>query len=369
MKTLLDLEMIENDEEENLDEIMQVVEKYSLETNDIKTKDSIEEKILYIDHIMQDFGESPSTLDIRTSITSLVNQYFVSAKNESKKENFEFFNKSLDYIIKFSKSVSYEDDEYITTYKNILSPLMHLKQRHLYRVDVTDYNKAGTLALSHFDILNSNWISKIKDETNELGKNIIDEWDIELFFETNETEAHKPLEFLYQFIEILNSFPGVKVKIENIIIGSLKAKLKTTFENVTSKEEVKELLEGTKKFVKGKLEKEFEESQKIKKESEKIDVEKELLLQEIEQNASLDSAYLKAIEIQSAEEELKKKKLENAILQLDLMNKGFQALSELLAKGIITQKHFEMSIKGLPFISVKGGILFEGGSLDSIDKK
>jgi hypothetical protein len=368
MKTLLDLEMIENEKEDNLDEIMQVVEKYSLETNDIETKDSIEGKILFIDRIIQDSEEKSSNSNIRSSITSLLKQYFVSAKKESKRENFEFFNKSLDYIIQFSKSVPYESDDFINKYKNILSPVKHLKERRMYLVDTNDYNKAGTIALTHYEILNSNWISKSKVESKDSAEQVIDEWEIEMFFEVNETEAHKPMEFLYQFIEILNSIPGVKIKIESLTIGSLKAKLKATFKNMASKEEVKELLESTKKFAKGKLEKEFDESQKVKKETEKIDAEKELLLQEIEQKASLDTAYLRALEIQSAEEDLKRKRLENSILQLELMKKGFQALSELLAKGIISQKHFEMSIKGLPFISFKGGILLEGGSLDSIDK-
>lgn len=236
-------------------------------------------------------------------------------------------------------------------------------------VDISSYQKAGTIALTHFDIVNSSYLyafdsSMVDTNTNK----VIDEWKIDLFFDLEVSESHKPLEFIYQFIEILNSIPGVKVTISDIIIGSLGVKLKAVFESVSSKEEVKEILESTKKFTKGKLEKDFEETEKIKKEGEKIEMEKKLLLQEIDSKGSLDTAYLKSLEIQAAEEDLKRKKLENAVLQVELIHKGAQAFSELLARGIISQKHFEMAINDIMFISINNGKLSTGEIIDTIDK-
>ena len=95
MRTMLDLEMIENEQENSLNEIMGVVEKYSLETNDTEMKDLIQDKILFIDRLLQDFEEAdPKILGFRSSISSLVRQYFVPADKESNKENFELFNLS-----------------------------------------------------------------------------------------------------------------------------------------------------------------------------------------------------------------------------------------------------------------------------------
>ncbi len=368
-ENLIDLEVIDNEDENPIEEIMSTVERYSLVNQEYEVKDKIEKQILHLERIMQDMAEENSSKQnsLNKSINELLKEYSLSFVKKQSKDTIELLSKSLNSIIQFSQNAKMREADYIIQNSRILSPKLYLQSKGYQRADFEKYCQAATVTLTHFDIANSNWLYFSDIKMSDKNETYFDSWDLELFFDLPIEDSHKPLEFLYQFIEILNSINGVKVKIEDISIGSLRAKLKVLYENARSKEEVKELLESSVKFAKGKLEKDFEESEKLKKEAEKIDIEKKLLIQELESNTSIENAYKKSLEIQSAEEDLRKKKLENALLQIELMEKGSDALAELLAKGFISQKQFELMIKGLSFIKISDNKLLPGESLDVID--
>ena len=193
------------------------------------------------------------------------------------------------------------------------------------------------------------------------------DWIIELNFDTKKGENHKPLEFINTFIEGLNTIPGVKVTLEDIKIGSIQARLKAVFDDVTNKEEVKEVLESARKFAKGKLERDYAEVEKSISETQKNQIEKEILEENLKYIKSEENKELKKLESESIKYDIERKRLENERMKLQLFKERNDLLKELLADGFIQQKDLEILIKGIPFLKIENGTLTVGENIDIID--
>ena len=120
---------------------------------------------------------------------------------------------------------------------------------------------------SHITTLKNERLRVIEENRREIEK-LSSPLEIELYL--SDTKDSKSLQTLSIFIECLNSIEGTDVTIVEIRKGSIISQLKLFFQSPDAKKQAIELLESTKKFAIGKLEKEYSESEKLKKETEKI---------------------------------------------------------------------------------------------------
>ncbi len=200
-------------------------------------------------------------------------------------------------------------------------------------------------------------------------KNILkDEWILELNFDTANKNNHKPLEFIHTMIEALSTIEGVNVTLEDIKIGSIKARLKVVFDDLRGKEEFKDVVESSFKFAKGKLEKAQIENEKIETEKAKNLIENDILVTNLNTLNSPELRELKRLESESLKYDVERKKIENEMLNLELFRKKKDMIKELLAEGIIDQDKFEMLINGVSFMKVDNGEIKIGENIDVIDK-
>ncbi|MGY6741303.1 MAG: hypothetical protein ACXIUQ_01105 [Cecembia sp.] len=347
MITTVDLELLEIGNGKNpFEELIARVERLSLEGKLDVRKEDVEKTILFLERKYQDFSDSDE--DKSMVIIQAVNanlQLFEHGNQKSFADIFENLNQ-LKYVV---------DD---LTVSNKLIPTNYLITSYLQK---NPSNKSGftfkSLQKAYSAIFN-NFISSQKE---------IQEWIIELDFEVDINERHKTLEFIHLFIEVLNSIEGVQFTLEDIKVGSIKAKIKAVFDDVTSKEEVKELLESTKLFAKGKLEKEFNESEKLESERHKNEIEADILKENLNEIKSDDFKEVKKLELESLKLDVERKQLENEQKKIELFAKKKKILQELLSEGIIQQKQFKMLINGLPFLGIQNGQLIIGENIDIID--
>lgn len=370
MEVIIDLDLIDDGEENPFEKIASYIEKASLvgkisdkEKNSLMTKTlSLERKLLDLSE--SEYKEANIILKEAYSIASVASKIAEVDANDVTTFALQQGMQCLNNVVKIV--IGKKEDEIKSHFKTI-SPKAYLTSKKKLKVTRTELTQALTIASTRFGIFHSAKGISHKVLGDFQNSDYEDEWSIDLIFNTNKFENHVPLDFIYQFVEILNKIDGVKVIIEEIKIGSIKAKLKVLFEEASSKEEVKELLESSRKFAKAKLEKDYEEQEKIKAEKNKIDVEKEILREQLRQDTSIESDYRRALEIQSMEEDLQSKRLENISKRMQLLKESRDLYKELLADGYISQKDFEMLIKEISFMKINDGRLEIGESTDIID--
>ncbi len=169
------------------------------------------------------------------------------------------------------------------------------------------------------------------------------EWTCEILLSSK--NENNSLYFLWLLIDIISRIEGVKIKMDDIKSGSILAKLKLLFNNIKAKNDVIDLLNSTRKYAEGILEKDFELKEKSKKETEKIVAEKDKILFDI------DNAKRKLeLELLSLELDVEKKKLENEKMQLDIFSAKKNLYSQLLAENIINVEEFSLAINKQPLL-------------------
>ncbi|MEM9390080.1 MAG: hypothetical protein AAGA02_06375 [Bacteroidota bacterium] len=169
------------------------------------------------------------------------------------------------------------------------------------------------------------------------------------------------------FLACFNQIDGLKVEIESIKKGSIKAKLKGYFESDEAKKDGEKILGGVRKLAESKLEKEYTEMQKVQAEKKKTEVETEKLKRESE----LRSKELEAFEMLEKKQELENKLLELKVRreELQLFQEQVKTLEDLLAKEIISAEHFKMLINGLPFLIFNNNTIEVGASFKELIQK
>lgn len=349
METIVDLALLDENEENPFEKIMSLVERAKLSGMDVKELYTIENAVLMMERHLQDISEESDEkyFAISNGVAKVVNASCRIFEEDNTEETIGLMGKTLDAMEKVMTVSMYANPYQVVRKLDMISPVKILAKKHKTKVSINELKNAFIEGIDNYSFLNTDLHSAIaENEENAYQKEI---WDIELNFETPKYENHRPLDFIHTFIEILNKIDGVTVFIDEVKIGSLKAKLKVIFENAKSKEEIKELLESSKKFAKGKLEKEYEDSLLKKTEREKAEVEKSLAEEELKNIRSLETGYLKSLEIEAKEQEVKRRKLENLKLELELFKQKKDMLAELLSDGLINQRDYEILIKGLPF--------------------
>ncbi len=354
---IIDLDLIDSNDENIFDDLMSAVEKLNLAGANKETSDKLENIVLSIERKLQDFSDinQEKASIAYATVRTVMAEYSRVLLNDN---SFETVGIAIDALSCINSSMRVESD-----FKSIEHVAGQLSIRRNLRGSVSsieNIRKAAFIGVASVESEHKN-ITQLFDTTDELV------WDIQMIFETERFEEHKALEFIYRFVEILSQLEGVQIEVNEIKKGSIIAWLKSYFKSSKSKQDAAEVLESARKFASGKLEKEYEEKEKLKAEKEKIDIEKKLLQHELESNSDIDSLYLNALKIRHAEEDLKRKQLENAKLSLEVLKDSREAFAELLADGFISQGDFKILINQLPFLEKKEGKLIIGET--SIIKK
>lgn len=350
---IIDLDLIDEGNDGNIfDNLMSTIEKLSISGAASKEySKKFEDIVLSIERKVQDLSDVDDTkasgvyIQLRNVMTEYKN--VIIHDNSS-----EMLNNTIYALSTINNS--------IYDYKNlprIINQLSIKRNLHGNEWSLENIKKASFIGLASLDYDTIN-INKL------ISEKFIDSWNIDMVFKTLEYKGHKPLEFIYQFAEILNNIEGVKIEIEKIEKGSIITRIKAFFTTEKSKKNAADVLESARKFAEGRLEKDYEEKEKMKSEKEKIELEKQILQQEIDENTNLDSLYLTAIHIKQAEEDLKRKKLENIKLSLEVLKDSRELFTELLAEGFVSQDDFKILINEIPFLEKIDGKLTIGESIE-----
>ena len=346
----IDLNVLELGEDENpFEKLAAKIEQLNLQGADPDKTGVLEQQVLFLERKYQDLQDT----DLEKAKVLL----------QACKANILMLDSdvihSFDAIKKNINSITHVTMGMLHSKKSDVSSLLLskiLKEKF--------HNSSSISAIALYDVFNSTF------NTSSVENIIVEplEWLIELNFKTDKKENHKPLEFIHTFIEGLNTIPGVRVTLEDIKIGSIQAKIKAIFDDVTSKEEVKEVLETARKFAKGKLEKEYYEGEKASSETQKNKIEFQILEENLLNLKSEENKELKKLQSESIRYDIEKKQLENERLKIQLFKERKELLKELLVDGFIQQKDLELLIKGIPFLKIENGRLTAGESTDIIDK-
>lgn len=347
---IIDLDLIDNSDENIFDDLMSAVERLNIQNGNHGVSE-LETIVLSIERKIQDLSDKNDNRGITTYgyVKRVLSEYTLILNNDNSSDTVNITREALSHL-NFSIDPSALD---FNNLQNVVDKLSIQKNLRGNISSLSNIKKAACIGLASlsYDTLN---IGEL------VGDVYYKSWDIEMQFENQDFDEHKPLNFIYQFIEILSKIEDVKLQLEDIKKGSIIAKIKAYFKSEKSEKDVAEVLESARKFASGKLEKEFEEKEKLKSEKEKIDLEKQILIQQIETTTSLDALYSTALQIRHSEEDLKRKKLENLKLSLELLRDSRDTFSELLADGFVSQADFKILINEIPFLQKIDGKLVIG---------
>lgn len=346
---LIDLNILELGEGKNpFDELASKLESLSLQGSDAGNIEKLEQTILFIERKYQDLQD----VDIEKAkvLIQAVNANLLLVEAHEL-NSLEIMSQNLECIKKISVELIASEIPNADSF--ILGNFLRTKHGFSSKISISELSNA-------FD-------SVFKSEISHINESKV-EWLLELNFKTDEDANHRPLEFIHTFIEGLNTIPGVKVTLEDIKTGSIHAKIKAVFDTATSKEEVKEILESAKKFAIGKLEKEFSEVEKANSETQKNLLETQILQENLQELKSEESKEFKRLETESIRYDIERKRIENERLKIQLVKERKEMLKELLSEGFISQKEFEIIIKGIPFLKIENGTITVSENIDVIDK-
>lgn len=344
----IDISLLELGEGKNpFDELASKIERLSLEGSQKADTSKLEETLLFIERKFQDLQD----VDQRKAKVLMqavnANILMLEAKDFF---SIDLVSRNLEHIKDISIGLS--NFEINDTESYMLGDIIRHNNGSVSKISIYDLNQC-------YNTVFNRTIKKIANKT---------EWLIELNFETSKVDNHKPLEFINTFIEGLNTIPGVQVVLEDILIGSIQAKVKVTFDDEVSKEEAKEVLEGARQFAKNKLEVEYPEFEKSNSETLKNNTESELLQDKLLYLRSDENKEFRKLENDSLRYDVERKRLENEKLKLQVFKERKELLKELLSDGFISQKEMELLIKGISFIKIENGKLFVGENISVIDK-
>jgi hypothetical protein len=345
-RIIIDLNILELDAGRNpFDEFASRLEKLNLAGADPSDIEKLERKLLFIERKCQDLQEvnKEKAMVLLQAVNANLLMMDSSAVN-----SIEAIAKNLETIE--NASVDLSNNEVVNPETLKISNFFLSSPHHGSNVDIRDVSDAF-----------NNIFRKYQRSA------AADEWIMELNFETRNLEHHKPLEFIYTFIEAVKTIPGVTINLEEIKVGSIKAKIRVVFDDRTSKEEVKELFENVKEIVADK----FTRGPTAMDENtatENAETELRITDEKIKDRISDKSKEVEKLETESLRYDLERKKIENERLKLKLFKERKELLKELLSDGLIAQNHLEMLIKGIPFIRIENGNLIIGENIDVIDR-
>lgn len=347
----IDLNILEYSEGRDLfEELASRIEQLSIEGTNAEEIENLEKTLLFIERQFQDFQDTDSEKAKVVGQAVAANIVMLDAGQPAPLALMKRNLASIKNVcVGLTTSQIVDSDSYLLG--------------NIIRHDNLQKGKKGTITITE---LSNAFNSVFNSPKEKLYANEI-EWIIDLSFKTTKENNHKPLEFIHILIEGLNTIPGVKVTLEDIKIGTIQAKIKAIIDGVSSKEEVKEVLESARKFAKGKLEKEFSEIQKSDSETQKNQIESKILEETLQNLLSDGNKELKKLESESLKYDIERKKLENDRLKLQLFKERKELLKELLAEGFIAQKDLEMWVKGISFIKIENNVLTVGENIDIID--
>lgn len=353
----IDLGILDGQEEDILEKIIKYVEIARLKRSITeKNRDDLETLVISIDKQLQDLNDRNDLTskeivqEIIALLKSLTNA--LDATNFSKQDIF-FLNYFLNEL---NKAIFYLEELGVANFYIVISR-MNVEIAFMPKI-VTRESHLTTFRNERQKIIEQNR-KKLELKSSPL--------EMEVFL------AHKKdsisLQTLAIIIETLNSIEGTSVIIEDIIKGSIISRIKLYFQSPEAKQQTIELLESTKKFAIGKLEKEYSESEKIKKETEKIEAEKLQIINSISNENSDDNIKKRALEIEAMQLENDRKKLENQKLELDIFRQKTLVLKELLVDQLLTQEEFQILINKQLFIAKVGDEITEGSNIKEIENK
>ncbi len=353
----IDLGILDGQEEDVLEKIIKYIEIARLKrTISEKYRDDLETLVICIDKQIQDLNDSNKTTskEIVKGILALLKSLTTALDNSDfLKQDLIFLNHFLNELYRSIFSI---EEIGVSNFYIIISR-MNVEIAFMPKI-VTKESHLTTYRNERQKFIEQNK-KKLELKSSPL--------EIEVFL------AHKKdsisLQTLAIFIEALNSIEGTKVTIEDIMKGSIISRLKLYFQSPDAKKQTIELLEGTKKFAIGKLEKEYSESEKFKKETEKIEAEKQQIINSLTHENSDDNIKKRALEIEALKLENDRKKLENQILELDIFRKKTLVLKELLIDQLLTQEEFQILINKQLFIAKVGDNITQGSSVSEIENK
>jgi len=143
----------------------------------------------------------------------------------------------------------------------------------------------------------------------------------------------------------IESVGGVAVEIDSWGTGSLWAKIRVHMRSVWQRDQVQEILEKGRQATESYyLDKPIAEARKLEAEYRKLDEERALLEKEMTLKPSdQQGEELMQIEIESKREDIKAKKLDNAIKEMQAIEKA----SDLIREGIVVADKVEIDIDGV----------------------
>lgn len=365
MQATIDLDMLDKGEENPFDKLMSAYERVKLQTEIGFLANDFEKKILYLERKLQDLSEKQDEISSKILIRSkeILSAYSTVLISDFSLPSFELIEKSLDSIsslidhswIKSANELNIEFDN--------LSPSKYLRNLNILNPTVDELKQAAysSMYYSHNNIFFSE-LNLLDDNTKKM---TIDSWDVDFSFSTSGLDKHKPLDFIYIFIEILNKIEGVEIFLEDIKIGSIKARVKINFKTQAGKESLKNVLNESIGSIKADL------NDASKKNLETIELTKlipnEIVNEQLSPTDILQNSYLISLQIKNAEEDLLRKKLENERLKIQILRESIETNSGLLANAYLSHKDYEILIKGISFLKVVDGQFQVGESAHIID--
>lgn len=399
-----ELEIIEDQGQSLFDLIMRVVENWSNSKNGSPLLGSAIEKVLLLIerwHVdVEEIDTMHNKLLINCSLAMLKNYYeLIKNKKHWKEDTFFSLYQNLEnhkiYLFDLNyKSTEELQSEYdrIKHNRDLIegAKKVVLGETINFNFDLSDDKKLKELLSESIGLLNFNFPNKISDNDHSRFDYYFDKsltkkfkapkrinnliWDFE--FEIRHKNEYESLRTLWIFLESINQIGGVKIILEHIAKGSIKAKAKAFFENEEVKKNAQEILQEVPGAIKAKLQKEGSEVSKNLSEKNKNEVETEKLAAEAEkikkEGDALDVKQIK--ERSNLETELLRIKVENEKIELEnkrlnLFKNKYQTLKELLADEIITAEIFKIKVNELVYIDYSNDSLVEENKLEDIIDK
>ena len=211
--------------------------------------------------------------------------------------------------------------------------------------------------------------SNIKNESNipvEADVNgLTYEWDIEIKIDSTDLKTISYL--LWSLSEGLELIDGVCIELIDWGKGSFWVKFKLKFSDLLAKEEVKDVLEKSRKAAESYyIDKHIESAEKIKLENKKIEEELKRLI-DTDANKEIQKLDLegKQLDLLEKREKIIAAQLQNQQRKIDLIN----SVSEMIKSGIIkVDSDIQININDLLFASLNNGFFNIGDDINDIEK-
>lgn len=353
----INLKILDGQEEGVLEKIIRYIELARLKRAiSEKARVDLESLIINIDKHIQDLNEinQKSSREIIEKIIALLKSL------SSALDNSDFLKQELIFLHHFLNELNIAlnsiEEIGVSNFYLILSK-MSLELAFMPKIVINE-SHVTSLKNERLKIIEQNK-RKLKIKSSPL--------EMEVFLSHKKDSVS--LQTLAILIETLNSIEGTNVMIEELLKGSIISRLKIYFKSPDAKKQATELLESTKKFAIGKLEKEYIESEKLKKETEKIEVEKQQIVDAMSFENSADNIEKRSLEIEAIKLDNERKKLENQKLELDIFAQKTLILKQLLVEQLLSQEEFQILINKQLFIAKVEDTITTGSSISEIENK